>query len=191
MPLTRHNNPSHLYSYACKPQVRTTFRTLRSWATTRPFCDVFGTNAGLAGLGYYNVANGSDSTIGKYLAMEEDPDEEWEFGRSFFGIGGAKQAPTEGVSYPPPKLDLRKEHRVNGSVLKAPAPSVKIKVIQMGVLDGSSKYFIRAAVTSDGVIQRRCQKPQRPGSSLGPACAIWFITLKLRRVCAGTPLFQF
>ncbi|KAG8899956.1 hypothetical protein FRC00_000418, partial [Tulasnella sp. 408] len=38
---------------------------------------VFGTSAGLAGLGYSGVTNGSDSIIGKYLAMEEDPEERW------------------------------------------------------------------------------------------------------------------
>ncbi|KAG8900232.1 hypothetical protein FRC01_010211, partial [Tulasnella sp. 417] len=40
---------------------------------------VFGTSAGLAGMAYTAVVNGSDSIIGKYLTMEEDPEERWTF----------------------------------------------------------------------------------------------------------------
>ncbi|KAG8899957.1 hypothetical protein FRC00_000419 [Tulasnella sp. 408] len=50
---------------------------------------VFGTSAGLAGLGYSGVTNGSD-IIGKYLAMEQDPEEQWTFAMGLYGIGSTE-----------------------------------------------------------------------------------------------------
>ncbi|KAG8962726.1 hypothetical protein FRC00_008886 [Tulasnella sp. 408] len=51
---------------------------------------VFGTSAGLAGLGYSAVTNGSDSIIGKYLSMREDPEERWTFAMGLYGIGSTE-----------------------------------------------------------------------------------------------------
>ncbi|KAG8962727.1 hypothetical protein FRC00_008887 [Tulasnella sp. 408] len=51
---------------------------------------VFGTSAGLAGIGYSGVTNGSGSIIGKYLAMEEDPEERWTFAMGLYGIGSTE-----------------------------------------------------------------------------------------------------
>ncbi|KIO18619.1 hypothetical protein M407DRAFT_157504 [Tulasnella calospora MUT 4182] len=53
---------------------------------------VFGTSAGLAGLGYSAVSNGSDSIIGKYLSMETNPDERWTFAMGLYGIGSTSAA---------------------------------------------------------------------------------------------------